>query len=369
MRLRELLNLKIGSLVNICGTDIVFKIIDFDRHSPKRPVKVTLISNTDQRVVYDYVDGKAVECDFDLVWIFNSKTDLANNCDLTVDQLNRKIGDAFVVNVRYLEEYKQTKFKVGDVVKFKGGNASFRIDYIDYNTNRMTYNVKVLSTDKPIINSDNSFSVGEGQLIWLLNTKEQAETSYGKAEIYQGFYRPTADELELVTEEAPKAAKKLPEFAVGDIVKFKHGNCTLKIEEIDASSETMKYLVEVLETDKRLRSHPFEVSFDTGAKFWLLNSRSMLDWEDPNFYHITADRLVKVENESNEIRLLEIPEISKIRKNSAKASSELFEVVSRKITQASEAGYWSCEVDNLNDRVVESLRNSGYTVNGKTISW
>lgn len=195
MKLRDLFKLEIGDQLSLKGTNLVFEIRGFDSSDPERPVMVSLVSGDTPAIANIMYDDPTVVEPGELFWVFANKKAIQEDTDLTKSEFENEYGDCNFLTVRNLEVYKDPlEFSEGDIVEFKDGNCKFEVIGIDRNSRRLTYNLRVIATDKPITYgpADVHRSTGE---FWVLNTRELAESSYRGCMESKRFYCVTADRL------------------------------------------------------------------------------------------------------------------------------------------------------------------------------
>ena len=191
------------------------------------------------------------------------------------------------------------KLEVGDKVKLKDSDTIFEIVEIDAKDKERPVALKLATElSHPVacnfIGGDVCWVVPDRN-IWVYNNKiEMVGTSeYQIAK----FDRATKDckvltirNLEVFDGDFDAQESIKDAFAVGDIVKFKGGNCTLEIVEVDPGDVTLKYRVKILQTDKKVVFRPFETYYGVGDAYWIPNFDEN-GYTSLAHYHITADRL------------------------------------------------------------------------------
>lgn len=130
---------------------MVFEIRGFDSSDPERPVMVSLVSGDTPAIANIMYDDPTVVEPGELFWVFANKKAIQEDTDLTKSEFENEYGDCNFLTVRNLEVYKDPlEFSEGDIVEFKDGNCKFEVIGIDRNSRRLTYNLRVIATDKPI---------------------------------------------------------------------------------------------------------------------------------------------------------------------------------------------------------------------------
>lgn len=198
------------------------------------------------------------------------------------------------------------KLEIGDKVKLKDSDAVFEIVEFDTKDKERPVALK-LTTElrQPVAYNflgGDVCRVVPDRNIWVYNNKiEMVGTS--KYQIAK-FDRATKDckvltirNLEVFDpdfddkDSTNDVAESIEDaFAVGDIVKFKDGNCTLEIVEVDPGDVTLKYCVKILQTDKKVVLRPFKTYYGVGDTYWIPNFDEN-GYTSLAHYHITADRL------------------------------------------------------------------------------
>lgn len=203
------------------------------------------------------------------------------------------------------------KLEIGDKVKLKDSDAIFEI--VEFDENDPCRPVALKLASKPsrriaynYLGEEVCWAVTERKLWTYVNKTEMVGNS---TYIISKFDQATKDcdvltirNLESLDEYDPDfdfdgkdstndVAESIEDaFIVGDIVKFKDGNCTLEIAEVDPGDASLKYCVKILQTDKKVVFHPFATYYGVGDTYWIPNTDEN-GYTSPDHYHITADRL------------------------------------------------------------------------------
>lgn len=268
------------------------------------------------------------------------------------------------------------KLGIGSKLSLKGTDLVFEIKGFDSSDTERPMMLSLVRGYTPAIWDfvyDEPAMVVPNEYFWVFRDKktifENSDLTKSEFAEYNDYAFLTVRNLEVYNE--------LPEFTVGDTVKFKDGNCVLEIVEIDPRCDKLNYKVKILETDKKTIYFPLDNIYDVGDEYWILNNNASKYANHSDYYHITADRLVKVQasrgsqesyepNTTEEIQeskihqMFELPTPEELRKLAIQFH---LDDISRIIKDAARRGETSVNLpDEMVEKVSEVLISAGYKV-------